>query len=169
MGQGRRTPDFRVFDDDELAFYCEVKTAQEDDWLDKKLADAPPLTLVGGGRLDSTYNRTSGHIHSATGQFDAVNPALVHANVLAIVNGDDMAGFTDLIQVLTGNAYCAAVKLFRCFANTRRAASGRRNYEHTFIYGSTISGPAHHKCSFLRFTLPTMRRCVGALAWAQAL
>ena len=68
-----RTPDFRVFAGNDFAFFCEVKTAQEDEWLDKQLAAAPPLTLVGGARPDSTYNRISGQIHSAVGQFDAVN------------------------------------------------------------------------------------------------
>jgi hypothetical protein len=33
-----RTPDFRVFADGKFAFYCEVKTAQEDEWLDKQMA-----------------------------------------------------------------------------------------------------------------------------------
>jgi hypothetical protein len=88
MRQGR-TPDFRVLSGGRLAFYCEVKTAQEDDWLECQLVNAPPLTLVGGGRPDPIYNRINGHIHSAVGQFDAVNPAMDHPNVLAIVNADD--------------------------------------------------------------------------------
>ena len=45
MNQGR-TPDFRVFAEDRLAFYCEVKTAQKDEWLEKQLVGAPPLTLA---------------------------------------------------------------------------------------------------------------------------
>ena len=101
MRQGR-TPDFHVFSGDELAFYCEVKTAQEDEWLDKQLAAAPPLTLVGGGRPDPTYNRVSSQIHSAVGQLDA--------------------GFTDLIQVLTGNAYCESgevIPMFREYSEGR--------------------------------------------------
>lgn len=99
-----KTPDFRVFAGNELAFYCEVKTAQEDEWLDKQWAAAPPLTLVGGSRPDPIYNRISNYISIGVGQLDAVNPAIESPNVLAIVNGDDGAGFTDLIQVLTGNA-----------------------------------------------------------------
>ncbi len=121
MQQGR-TPDFRVFSGDELAFYCEVKTAQEDEWLDKQLAAVPPLTIVGGGRPDPTYNRISSQIHSAVGQFDAVNPAMDVPNVLAIVNGDDGAGFTDLIQVLTGNAYCESGEIWPMF---REYSEGR--------------------------------------------
>lgn len=38
---------------------------------------------------------------SAVGQLYAVNPTVERPNVLAIVKGDDGAGFTDLIQVLT--------------------------------------------------------------------
>jgi len=37
LRQGR-TPDFRIFGGDELAFFCEVKTAQEDEWLDKQFS-----------------------------------------------------------------------------------------------------------------------------------
>jgi hypothetical protein len=121
MRQGR-TPDFRVFAGDELAFYCEVKTAQEDEWLDQQLAKVEPDTLAGGSRNDSTYNRVSGHIHSAVGQFDSINPTMGHPNVLAIVNGDRAAGFTHLIQVLTGNAYCESgemIPMFREFSEGR--------------------------------------------------
>lgn len=120
--RGGRTPDFRVFAGDALAFYCEVKTAQEDECLDKQLAGAPPATIVGGARPDPTYNRVSAHIHSAVGQFDAVNSLTEVPNVLAIVNGDDGAGFTDLIQVLTGNAYCESGNVMPMF---REYSEGR--------------------------------------------
>jgi hypothetical protein len=117
-----RTPDFRVFAKGSLAFYCEVKTAQEDEWLDKQLAAAPPLTLVGGARPDPTYNRIENYVHTAVGQLDVVNPLMDYPNVLAIVNGDDAAGFTDLIQVLTGNAYCDSgevIPMFREYSEGR--------------------------------------------------
>jgi len=117
-----RTPDFRVFADEALAFYCEVKTAQEDEWLDKQLDAAPPLTLVGGSRQDPKYNRISNYIHSAVKQLDAVNPAMDLPNVLAIVNGDDGAAFTHLIRVLTGNAYFESdevISMFREYSEGR--------------------------------------------------
>ena len=120
--QRGRTPDFRVFIDNELAFYCEGKTAQEDEWLDTQLKGAPPLTMVGGSRPDPTYNRISKQIHSAVGQFDSVNSSMDHPNVLAIVNGDEHAGFEDLISVLTGNAYCEGGDvwpMFRGFSEGR--------------------------------------------------
>jgi hypothetical protein len=82
MRQGR-TPDFRVMAADSLAFYCEVKTVQEDDWLDQQLAQVPLGTIAGGARPDPTFNRLSNHIHGAVGQFDAVNEGCVLPNVLA--------------------------------------------------------------------------------------
>ena len=117
-----RTPDFKVFAGGILAFYCEVKTAQEDEWLDNQLSAAPPGTRVGGSRPDPTYNRLCNYINNAVDQLDAVNQAMDHPNVLAIVNGDDGAGFTDLIQVLTGNAYCEGGKVFPMF---REYSEGR--------------------------------------------
>jgi hypothetical protein len=103
MRQGR-TPDFHVISNDSLAFFCEVKTAQEDEWLDRQIEQAPPGTLGGGARPEPIYNRISNQIHSAAGQFDSVNPECEHPNVLAIVNSDRQAGKVDLIGVLTGNA-----------------------------------------------------------------
>jgi len=99
------TPDFRVMNGDLLAFYCEVKTVQEDDWLEQEFADASTGTLVGGSRPDPTYNRISNHIHSAAGQFEAANGGREYPNVLAFVNHDLHAGVQDLVSVLTGNAY----------------------------------------------------------------
>ena len=43
-------------------------------------------------------------------------------NVLAIVNGDDAAGITDLISVLTGNAYCESGEVWPMF---REYSEGR--------------------------------------------
>ena len=100
-----RTPDFRVLQGGVLAFYCEVKNAQEDRWLDEQGKDAGPGTLYGGVRSDPIYNRVANYIHGAVGQFAAVNSDGQVPNVLAIVNEDRMAGFPDLRSVLTGNFY----------------------------------------------------------------
>jgi hypothetical protein len=102
-----RTPDFRVLCGNELAFYCELKNAQKDRWLDEQGKDALPGTLYGGARPDPIYNRVANYIHSAAGQFAAVNPGEQWPNVLAIVNEDRMAGSPDLRSVLTGNFYPA--------------------------------------------------------------
>ena len=121
LGEGR-TPDFRVFVDDELAFYCEVKTAQHDDLLDTQFAPELPLTLVGGLRPDPIYNRIDKYIYSSVKQFDAVNRLMDFPNVLAIVNHDEKAGITDLISVVTGKAYCQGgevVSMFREHSDDR--------------------------------------------------
>jgi hypothetical protein len=102
-----RTPDFRVFCGNALAFYCEVKNAQEDRWLDEQGKDMVPGALYGGLRRDPIYNRVANYVHSAVHQFAAVNSDGQVPNVLAIVNEDRMAGFPDLRSVLTGNFYPA--------------------------------------------------------------
>ncbi len=100
-----KTPDFRVFKDDQFIFFCEAKHVQYDDWLDKQLDEAPPLKLVGGLRPDPVYNRLTTHIHTAAKQFLAVNPEHKSPNVLVFTNSDHHCGMTDLVSVLTGNSY----------------------------------------------------------------
>lgn len=100
-----KTPDFRVFQDGEFGFFCEVKSSPKDRWLDKQLENAPPGEIVGGGRSDPIFNRLTTDLHSALKQFEAVNPVQEWPNVLALVNHDDMCGFNDLIGILTGNFY----------------------------------------------------------------
>lgn len=117
-----RTPDFKVYSGDALSFYCEVKTGQEDTWLNDLLAKAEPGTLVGGTRNDSTYNRIASYIHESVGQFDAVNASIELPNVLAIVNGDTEAGIKDLLHVFSGNVYCdddSVVPMFQEFSEGR--------------------------------------------------
>ncbi len=97
-----KTPDFRVFKESKFVFYCEVKTIAPDDWLIKLIKDAPPGTLVGGGRDDPIYNRLTNKIHDAVKQFETVNPNSEYPNVLAFVNLDNMCGWLDLIAVTTG-------------------------------------------------------------------
>src|ERR1017187_2381986 len=79
-----------------------------------------PFSLRSRRRVHGPRRRESGAC--AVGQFDAVNPAMTSPNVLAIVNGDTAAGFTDLIQVLTGNAYCESGKVIPMF---REFSEGR--------------------------------------------
>jgi hypothetical protein len=160
MRQGK-TPDFRVHSGDDLAFYCEVKTAQEDEWLDKQLAAAPPLTLVGGSRPAPTYNRISNYISSGVGQLDAVNPSMDYPNVLAIVNGDDGAGVTDLIQVLTGNAYCESGEVIPMFREYSEGRIRESNCAFISISGSTNGRSVSHGSSSRRFTRTTTRPCVA--------
>jgi hypothetical protein len=99
-----KTPDFRVFQDGELKFFCEVKSIDVDSWLDKQLDAAPSGVVVGGLRNDPIYNRLTSDVHAAVKQFDAVNEDLNHPNVLALANHDKKCGFIDLIAVITGYA-----------------------------------------------------------------
>ena len=98
LGIGK-TPDFRVYINGELIFYCEVKNAQKDMWLDEKFEKAALGEIVGGLRKDPVFNRLSAHIHKARKQFDAVNKDENLPNVLACCNEDQQSGFLDLLAV----------------------------------------------------------------------
>jgi hypothetical protein len=98
-----KTPDFRVFKGTEFVLYCESKHVQYDEWLDKQLANAQPLEIVGGVRHDPIYNRLADRIHDSAKQFEAVNPDRQFPNVLIFTNSDTQCGFPDLLSVLTGN------------------------------------------------------------------
>ncbi len=104
VGHGK-TPDFRVYLNDNLILYCEVKNAQEDTWINEKLKEAEPLEIVGGRRSDPTFNRLSSHIHKARKQLDAVNKDEILPNVIAFYNEDEKSDFYDLLAVTTGNFY----------------------------------------------------------------
>lgn len=99
---GKR-PDFRVYQGDTFRFYCEVKGVDKDLWLDRLLDQAPPGTIVGGGRPDPVFNRLTDDIRQAVKQFDAVNPDLKHPNVLIFVNNSGSnCDVGTLRNVLTG-------------------------------------------------------------------
>jgi hypothetical protein len=98
-----KTPDFRVFKDEELALFCEAKHIEQDEWLDKQLKNALSAELVGGSRPDPIHNRLSTRIHDAAKQFNAVNPGHSYPNVLIFANSDRQCAVDDLRSVLTGN------------------------------------------------------------------
>lgn len=117
-----RTPDFRVKVSEDACFFCEVKSIDQDHWLDQQFEAAPPLTLVGGTRPDPIYNRLTDDIHACLKQFDAVNPTVLQPNVLAFVNHDDQCGATDLVSVFTGKIHtgdCRPIPAFRQFSEGR--------------------------------------------------
>lgn len=97
-----KTPDFRVYRGDTLTCYCEVKSIEEDTWLDEQLEGAAPGEIVGGARNDPVFNRLTTDIDIAAKQFDAVNPNADVPNILALVNHDSMCDELDLIGVVTG-------------------------------------------------------------------
>jgi len=117
-----KTPDFRVYQDTTLACYCEVKSIDEDIWLDKQIAAAPPMTIVGGGRPDPTFNRLTDDIHEAVKQCNAVNPDLHYPNILIFVNNDAKCGLMDLLGVTTGNFFAEGGKripIYRWYSEGR--------------------------------------------------
>jgi hypothetical protein len=97
-----KTPDFRVFQGSNLAFFCEVKSIEQDRWLDDQLSEALSGELAGGLQHDPVYNRVSNKVHEAVQQFDAVNLDRTRPNVLVFVNRDRMADYNDLGATLTG-------------------------------------------------------------------
>ncbi|MEI7843622.1 MAG: hypothetical protein WCI39_11400 [Gallionellaceae bacterium] len=97
-----KTPDFRVFQGETLKFFCEVKSVEDDTWLDGKLDAAIPGEVVGGLRDDPVFNRLTDDIHQATAQFLAVNHDSLVPNVIVFVNHDSMCDEQDMISVLTG-------------------------------------------------------------------
>ena len=121
LGSGE-TPDYRVYKDDELFGYCEVKNPQKDTWLDDKLNKAEPGEIVGGLRKDPVFNRLSGHIHKARKQFDAVNVDEELPNILSFYNEDEQSGFLDLVAVTTGNFFAEGGAIFPIY---RHLSEGR--------------------------------------------
>ncbi|MDI3477948.1 MAG: hypothetical protein PWQ59_1473 [Thermoanaerobacterium sp.] len=85
-----KTPDFEVYKEGELVFYCEEKTLEYDDFE--------------GLKNDSTYNAISRHLHTAAKQFNSINPNHEVPNVLAVVNLDTLKNIHDLFISLTGYA-----------------------------------------------------------------
>lgn len=127
--KSRKTPDFKVFDGDELVFYCEVKGMREDEEFEQMLAAAPPGVVVAKGGNDPTYNRVASKIHEASKQFDAVNPDRTTPNVLFLVNDDDASDHRDLMAVVTGGLPCEDGSWFwgfRKYSEGRIAGSKRR-------------------------------------------
>jgi len=85
-----KTPDFEVYLNGELYFYCEEKTLEYDDFI--------------GCKDDPTYNSISSHVHKAVKQFKSVNPNRKVPNVLVFVNNDTLKNMHDLFTTLTGQA-----------------------------------------------------------------
>ena len=100
-----KNPDFQVFKEDKFVLFCEVKTIDQDTWLEKLIMKAPPGRLLGGSRNDPRFNRISNKIHDASQQFEAINPDSEYPNVLIFVNHDEQCGIRDLHSVTTGQFF----------------------------------------------------------------
>jgi len=114
---GGKSPDFKVYSNEDLALYCEVKSPQEDTWLNGELEKADAGEIVGGLRKDPVFNRLSAHIHKSRKQFDAVNKDEELPNVLAFYNQDQQSGFLDLLAVTTGNFFAEGGGVFPIYKN----------------------------------------------------
>ncbi|MFH0771142.1 MAG: hypothetical protein V1933_00800 [Candidatus Omnitrophota bacterium] len=88
MRQGK-TPDYKVYKNKDLKFFCEVKAVN--------------AILCGGD--DPIFNKLTDDIHEAMKQFNAVNLNGNYPNVLAFINhnDDEFYNFTDLRDTITGN------------------------------------------------------------------
>jgi len=113
----RKTPDYKVYKNNELKFFCEVKTVK--------------AIEVGGD--DPIFNKLTGDIHEAMKQFDAVNPSGDYSNALAFVNHneEDFYDFTDLRNTITGNLLTDTGKSEPIY---RKFSEGRIQNEKTRIH-----------------------------------
>jgi len=102
-----KTPDYRVFRQDDLVAYSEIKSPR-DDWLDEQLDSSPPGAIVGGARSDPTFNRIARNVAKSAAQFDAVNADRSAMNLLVFVNHDVNSHFADMHETLTGMFYASS-------------------------------------------------------------
>jgi len=96
MRQDKKTPDFKVYDEQSLAFYCEEKTFTQSFGYDNTPADE----IASGLDLESTkLNRLIERSRDAIKKFSDSNPNHVIPNMIAIVNHDETF-FPDVIEEL---------------------------------------------------------------------
>lgn len=164
-----KSPDFKVYKGEELVFYCEVKNAEKDMWLDKRLELVPPGELAGGLRNDPIFNRISTHIYKAGKQFDAVNPNQVVPNVLTFYNQDHKSGFLDLVAVVTGNALAEggeAIPIYKNFSEGRIKESLQKIHlfiwidafkPHQFLFNTPIESHRDILCSIFKYDPNNLR------------
>lgn len=124
-----KNPDFKVYKNNELIFFCEVKTIEKDNW-------------ASGARNDPIFNRITDDIHTAIKQFDAVNKNISYPNVLTFVNYDSMCDIEDLISTLTGLFFADDGKQYPIY---RQFSSGRIKSEkmriHLYIWFDNNNQP----------------------------
>lgn len=91
---GKKTPDFKVFLDKVLQFYCEVKEINEDE------------RDYGNGTLkDNTYNIVSDCIYESYAQFKSVNENYSVPNILAIYSDRFGIDISDYKLTCEGGVY----------------------------------------------------------------
>ncbi|PDO10505.1 MAG: hypothetical protein BLM47_07215 [Candidatus Reconcilbacillus cellulovorans] len=96
-------PDFEVFLNNDLVFYCEVKSLRGDLDINKMIESEEPNEPI--SRHDPIFNSIANRIHEASKQFLAVNPKHNIPNVLSFVNKyfiPQSIGIDDLFLTLYG-------------------------------------------------------------------
>lgn len=106
-----KTPDFEVYHNGKLLFYCEEKTLKYDNFYKEENVE---------GKNDSSRNSISTHIRKAQKQFIQVNPDHKYPNVLVFNNNNTLINPNDLFTTLTGNAFTEDGRLIKLFNSIGR-------------------------------------------------
>jgi hypothetical protein len=86
-----KTPDFRVYKNGKLVFFCEVKSLFDGETKNPK--------------QDPSYNKIINKIHEAIAQLSSVNTGREYPNILAFVDHELGTDSDDLSSVLDGYYY----------------------------------------------------------------
>lgn len=101
---GKKTPDFKVYLNGALEFFCEVKEIIDTDPLENHMGETSDGSGIAKQLLDSRspQNRIARKIEEAVDQFSSFDPDRRHMRVLAFVNRLDGTGPDDLHELLFG-------------------------------------------------------------------
>ena len=114
MRQGK-TPDFKVYLDGDLCFYCEEKTFTDPSNFYDEVSRKGFCVKMDDGQTKT--NRLVHVIESAGDQFLAVNPAHNVPNILALVCFDEAFSVDDIVELFKGYAFAdidGAGRSIRC-------------------------------------------------------
>ncbi len=103
LRMGIKTPDFRVYDGNELAFFCEVKTFTDASTFNDRCRSARPGEVIEEFQMGPAKgNRLENQMRYAAKKFQDVNPAHSIANVVVIVNRDELFFSDDIRELVEG-------------------------------------------------------------------
>ncbi len=117
--KNNKTPDFKVYKEQQLIFYCEVKDIREDN-----------RNYDNGGLKDNTYDIVSDCIHESYRQFLSVNKSHNVPNVLAICSKRHGIDFWDYKFTCEGGYKNNEGKFVPAL---KKVSEGRIKSEKTFI------------------------------------
>lgn len=96
-----KTPDFKLYRNEELVGYCELKSPR-DDWIFEFPMDMMPGDNRVEIRRDPAAHNLADHVGKAAAQFDAVNPDRKVPNILVFVSHARLRGPSDLAMAIAG-------------------------------------------------------------------